>query len=570
MTKAARPDRPLSVSGEVSFFDWAFVLSVVALLVLVGLTFGQYAVSNDEGVQHHYGELIIAYYRSGFTDRSVFGFDNLYLYGGLFDIVAVLLQHLLPFDLYDIRHLLSALTGIGGIVAAWATGRMIAGPRAGFIAAIALAICGVWYGGMFNHTKDVPFASAMMGATFFLLRATRHHPSPARRDVLWFGVLLGCALGLRATGLVMIGYFLAVVVLRTWTSEKTQWQGRLITGGRFVLAFIPAFVVGYVIMIATWPWAQLSFLNPIRAIFAFAHFHYPVRAILAGHVYLMSEVPRWYEPAYILIKLPLAVLIGAAGAAVSAGWSAINRPTTASGRTRQRDTAILVFTVVFPLLCQVVGHGPSFSGMRHFLFVVPPIATLAGIGIDAWLSALQARALAAGVAALATVATAFALDAATLARLHPYEYLFYNSLVGGLEGASRNYETDYWVNIMPEAVKDLERYIEATNIRATAITPLRYSVGVCGERVAFENEAKSRLQWTGDWSHADFFIAPTHMNCDEVLRGMTVSVIERLGVPIGVVKDLRGVSPQARWVTPQAPDARTASSASVPAADIRP
>jgi Dolichyl-phosphate-mannose-protein mannosyltransferase len=564
MTKAARPDRPLSVSGETSFFDWAFVLSVVALLGLVGLTFGQYAVSNDEGVQHHYGELIIAYYKSGFTDRSVFGFDNLYLYGGLFDIVAVLFQHVLPFDLYDIRHLLSALTGIGGIVAAWATGRMIAGPRAGFIAAIALAICGVWYGGMFNHTKDVPFASAMMGATFFLLRATRHHPSPPRRDVLWFGVLLGCALGLRATGLLMVCYLLAVVLLQTWTGEETKSQRRLITSGRSLLPFIPAFVLGYAIMIAAWPWAQLNFLNPVRAIFAFAHFHYPIRAIIAGHIYLMSEVPRWYEPAYVLIKLPLAVLIGAVGAAVSAGYSAVNRPATAPGRTRQRDTAILIFMVVFPLVCQVVGHGPSFTGMRHFLFVVPLIATLAGIGIDAGLSALQARALAAGVAALATVATAFAFDAATLARLHPYEYLFYNSLVGGLEGASRNYETDYWVNIMPEAVKDLERYIESTNIRATAITPLRYSVGVCGERVAFENEAKSRLQWTGDWSHADFFIAPTHMNCDEVLRGVTVSVIERLGVPIGVVKDLRGISPQARWTTPEAPHARTATSRSVP------
>ena len=77
------------MSRETSFFDWAF-LSVVVLLGLVGLTFGQYAVSNDEGVHHHYGELIIAYYKSRFTGRSVFGFDNLYLYGGLFDIVAVL------------------------------------------------------------------------------------------------------------------------------------------------------------------------------------------------------------------------------------------------------------------------------------------------------------------------------------------------------------------------------------------------------------------------------------------------------------------------------------------------
>src|SRR5262249_40997601 len=153
--------------------------------------------------------------------------------------------------------------------------------------------------------------------------------------------------------------------------------------------------------------------------------------------------------------------------------------------TRQRAIAVLVFMVVFPLVCQVVGHGPSFTGMRHFLFVVPPIATLAGIGIDACLCVLQARGRAPRVAALATVGMAFAWDALTLARLHPYEYLFYNALVGGLEGASRNYATDYWVNIMPEAVRDLERYIESANIRALATKPIRYSVAVCGERASF-------------------------------------------------------------------------------------
>jgi len=147
-------------------FDLAFALLVLALFVLVGATFREYAVSNDEGLQHHYGELIVAYYTSGFTDKSVFNFGNLYLYGGLFDVVAVLLAHVLPFDLYDIRHVLCALIGIGGVVATWAAARMIAGPRAGLLAGLALALCGVWYGGMFNHTKDVPFASAMMARRF--------------------------------------------------------------------------------------------------------------------------------------------------------------------------------------------------------------------------------------------------------------------------------------------------------------------------------------------------------------------------------------------------------------------
>jgi hypothetical protein len=79
------------------------------------------------------------------------------------------------------------------------------------------------------------------------------------------------------------------------------------------------------------------------------------------------------------------------------------------------------------------------------------------------------------------------------------------------------------------------------------LRPQHFTVGVCGERVSFENEADRRLQWTSDWSHADFFIPPTHMNCDQVLRGKIVKLIERVGVPIGVVKDLRGLSPQARW-----------------------
>ena len=83
---------------KIKSFDLAFAGLLLALLVLVALTFRQYAVSNDEGVQQHYGELIIAYYRSGFSDRSVFSFENLYLYGGLFDISSVLFSYVLPFD----------------------------------------------------------------------------------------------------------------------------------------------------------------------------------------------------------------------------------------------------------------------------------------------------------------------------------------------------------------------------------------------------------------------------------------------------------------------------------------
>ena len=195
------------------------------------MTFGDYAISNDEAVQQRYGELIVAYYRSGFTDRSLFHYDNLYLYGGLFDVAAVLVQRALSFlDPYAIRHVLCALIGIAGIAGAAATARLVAGPRAGAIAAFAIAVCGPWYGSMFNHTKDIPFAAAMIGATYFLCRAARDLPRPRWRDVVGFGLMLGAALGMRVLGLLMVGYAGSPSCC---TSASRPAQGRCATGSLF-------------------------------------------------------------------------------------------------------------------------------------------------------------------------------------------------------------------------------------------------------------------------------------------------------------------------------------------------
>lgn len=519
-------------------YDWVSLALFAALVTIAILTFNAYAISNDEPVQQHYGELIIAYYRSGFTDQSVFHYVNLYLYGGLFDIVATLLEWAFPSaDPYDIRHILCALIGIGGIGAAWMTARLVAGPRAAAIAAFALALCGPWYGSMFNHTKDIPFAAAMMGATFFLLRASRELPRPRWRDVIGFGVLLGAALGIRVLGLLMVGYAGLTILLHMPRLQTEPLRDRMTFFAQSVTALIPAFLIAYVIMIAAWPWAALSPLNPLRGLIDFGEFHYHIDTLLAGRVYEMGDVPRWYVPAYLLIKLPLVVLVGA----LLALASVLLRPATgAEQRWWRAETALLIFIAAFPVICEVVDHGPAFTGLRHFLFVVPVLAVLAGIGFDRLLQLLQeARWPWLAAIAAAVLAARLVWNAVLLVQLHPYEYLYYNSLVGGLHGASGRYATDYWVNIMPEAVEDLEGYVEDLD-RVGAGRP-SYLVAVCGERTSFEDEANPRLKWVNDWKKADFFIAPTHMNCDRALDGKVIATISRMGVPIGVVKDRRAL-----------------------------
>jgi hypothetical protein len=534
--KALLRNRAIQSIAPCNICDIATVALIAALVVMVCFTVKDYTISNDESVQHHYGELIIGYYRSGFKVRNLFSFENLYLYGGLFDITAVALAHVIPVDAYELRHILCAMIGIGGIAAAAATARLIAGPRAGLITAAALALCGAWYGTIFNHTKDIPFATAMMGATLFLVRIARQLPEPRAVDVAAFGLFAGAALGLRSLGLLLFIYLgLAVVICLPWR-ERGE---RLSFATTSALNTLSALALAYLIMILVWPWAALSPFNPIRGLFAFSEFHYEIHTFFAGRIYEMADVPRIYVPGYLLIRVPLITLAGAALAMISL----FRQPCERDLRQR-RDLALVSLTVLFPLACQMLFRGPAFTGMRHFLFVLPPLATLAGTGFSELIDALEnrCRQLAAGAAAL--VCISFLWEGVTLVRLHPYENLSYNALVGGLPGAFRRYDMDYWFNSMPEAIRMLEAYVR-DKVPVEAIGPPKiYSVAVCGERPAFDHTARlPQLHWDfrPEWDESEFFIAPTQMNCDRDLDGEVIGIVQRLGVPIAYVKDRRAI-----------------------------
>ena len=518
-------------------YDVATTAFIAALVVIALCTFRDYAISNDEDVQHRYGELIVAYYASGFTDQSLFSFGNLYLYGGLFDVVVIALGHLVPIDPYDLRHILCALTGIAGIATTAATTRLIAGPRAALFAAIGLSVSGAWYGTMFNHTKDIPFAAAMIGATLFLIRIARSLPSPRIFDLTAFGLLAGAALGIRVLGLLLVIYAGLAIAIYLPRARSGRWP--FVT--RSSLKLLPALLVAYLIMILAWPWAELAPLNPIRGLLAFSEFQYGIRTVLAGQVYDMANTPRLYVPIYILIRMPLLTLFGAALAIL---FTAVPRVAAGARPLPHRDIALLSLTVIFPLACQVAFHGPAFTGLRHFLFVIPALTILAGIGLDTALTALGRRAGVLAAGGFAVVAACFVANAVTLMRLHPYEYLFYNTVVGGLEGASRRYDLDYWFGSMPEALTQLETYLRRTAPVEAGPPAQVYSVAVCGERLPFEKTVTlPQLRWDfkPEWDQSEFFIAPTHMNCDSDLDGNIIGTVERLGVTIAIIKDRRAL-----------------------------
>ena len=310
------------------------------LVALIAFTFRDYAISNDEEVQQHYGALIVAYYASGFADQALFHFRDLYLYGGLFDVVAVGLEKILPLDTYAVRHLLSAFIGVGGIGAAWATARAIGGPRAGLLAAAALAVCGIWYGAMFAHTKDIPFAAAMMGAFYFLLHLGRELPRPRWHLVLLFGVLCGCALGIRVLGIFAIGYAGITVLAYTPIGRGGSRPAALAFVVRSSLTLVPAFVIAYIIMIAASGHGPV-WRRSIRCAPSPRSTSFIIRSTRSWTVTCTGwpTFRAWYVPSYVCIKLTLLLLIGASLALLLATIPRFARH--AAGAAWRKETALV-------------------------------------------------------------------------------------------------------------------------------------------------------------------------------------------------------------------------------------
>src|SRR6202047_2322503 len=318
----------------------AFALFVAAAVLMLA-TFTDYGVTWDEDVHNWYGVYVLNYYLSFFHDLRSIEWGDVNNYGAAFDMTAAALNHLSPFGTYETRHLLNGIVGVTGIIGAWKLGRCLAGPRAGFIAALFLLLTPNYYGQMFNNPKDIPFA---VGGVWLC-------GCPGLRlllFVLWRGGET------RRVG---------VVVAESWTS--------------FWRVLLPVLLVAWPVMLFFWPWAQQSpLLNPVRAIIYFSHEIFPFPTLFAGEYIPATNLPWGYLPVHIALALPelglTLLVIAPVGAGVMArrrGW--------AFDRTATLRLFLVVFGIVFPVAYAIAIKAVLFAGMRHFLFVLPLIAALA-------------------------------------------------------------------------------------------------------------------------------------------------------------------------------------------------
>lgn len=507
------------------------LLTVVALVAVA--TFRDYGLGWDDYTHSEYGDLLFDLYASGFADRRALTFVNLYAYGGGFDLVAAAAAKVLPFTLFETRRLVGAGVGLLGLFVTWRLGRRLGGPVAGAIAVLLLATCPFYYGHMFMNAKDAPFAVAMVILLMGLVRVFENYPAPSTGSAALFATGVGLALGTRILGIFGAVYAaLAVAVLVTLDWRTLGRHRALRRLGRFLVRLLPWLVPAYALMALVWPWAVVDPLNPVKALLYFSHFfEKPWREVFDGAFILVVDMPRRYLPQLLALKLPDGMLVlGIAGALGATAAMVIGAVTP----RRRAALTIVLMAALFPVALTVAMRPAMYNGIRHFLFIVPPLAVLGGLAGGVLIARLAAwkpiaAAVAAGLVVLACVPPVVAM-----VRLHPYEYVHFNLIAGGTAAARGRYMLDYWGLSFKQATEALREKLADLPPPAGR----RWHVATCGPHPP----AKVGLPGLQvDWSPrgADFALMLGEYYCRKLDAPVVVDIV-RDGISFARVYDIRG------------------------------
>jgi hypothetical protein len=512
------------------------VVALAVIALIAAMTFRDYGLGWDDYTHSEYGDLLLAFYTSGFSDQRALSFVNLFKYGGGFDMAAALAAKILPFGLFETRRLVGGAVGIIGLIATWRAGRRLGGPVAGLIALVLLASCPLYYGHMFMNAKYAPFATAMAVLLLALVRAFDQYPKPGAATVALFGTGLGLAFGSRVlAGIAAPCAVIALIVVVAGESRMLGFRAAAERAGTFVLRSIPAAVIGYLIMGLLWPWSVLAPLNPIRAVEYFdTFFEKPWREMYAGRLYAVTDMPASYLPHLFVLKLPEIMLaLGLAGA-VGAFIPARRREFPL---TRRANLVLVTASAFLPVAVAMLTHPALYNGLRHFVFVVPPFAVLGGLA-GAWIFR-QARDIGAWAMAAfsALLIGGLALPISDMIRLHPYQYTAFNWASGGVRMAHANYMLDYWGLAFKQAGEALRSKLHSMGLKPPA--GRRWTIEICGPQRPAEVALGPDFETTWDRKRADFAMMLGTFYCRDLTAPVLVE-IEREGVDFARVYDIRG------------------------------
>ncbi len=437
--------------------------SIAALLLILMLKGGvDGGISGDEYLHYNQSVYVYDYFASHGKDTTALNtpVTHLKYYGQSFDnLTTILVRWFNIDDLFLFRHLSCSLVGWLTVIVTAFFAVWLAGYGAGIFVILLFALSPTFMGHAQNNLKDIPFALSYIAAIFFTQKMLFNNNKTKISDALLLTASIAFSISIRPGGLLLICYlffffFLFYIYKHLYFN---QFEPPIFRKKLIYIFLISA--TAWFFSILLWPYAQLNpILNVWKSYEVMTQFPTTLKQLFEGKIEWSDLMPWYYLPKYMAITIPLIIFAGLAAFVVL------------SKKIINTDNLIkygfLVFSILFPVIFVIYEKSNLYGSWRHFLFIYPSIILLAAIGFSSLFKYLKSKYL---IIAAVLITLILAIHPAKfMIRNYPYYYLYYNQMVGGLNGAYGNYETDYYYHSIREGSEWLEKYL-ATNKQKDSI-----------------------------------------------------------------------------------------------------
>ncbi|MBU0666434.1 MAG: glycosyltransferase family 39 protein [Nanoarchaeota archaeon] len=321
------------------------------------------------------------------------------------------------------------------------------------------------FGHIHNNVKDI---TVMFAFTLAFYTAYYFLKTKEKKWLYSFMFSLGLALNTKLLGLFIIPIIGCWIIFQYLINIKNNKRKKLLfkIDKKVIIKSIIIFLLTlYILNPAYWTHPQYFFKNLAvmnhfsGSISQSANDNYLV--MIFGDILPQAQIPWYYIPLMFLIVTPIPILL-----LFFVGFLKVLK------NWKDPLSSLLLSWILITILIYCIPGITKYNVIRHVLFLVPAICIFAGIGEQHIIIAITKNIKKVRIkTVIITTLTfiIFALPLIDILSYHPYETTFYNRLVGGIKGAEKNFEIEYWGNSYKEGSKWLNENIPENS---TVVVPI--------------------------------------------------------------------------------------------------
>ena len=536
------PEKAPLTNGNSPVYRFAFFALILLASFAMPYLSKDFGMTWDEKQHNDYSQIAVKYL-SSMGDDSAAIVDSksnadyirqaYRFYGEQCNIVSAIIYKTFDLPEFETRHMVISLYGLLGLIFIALAAKEIAGWRAGIIAILFTFFNPGWLGNSMNNPTDIPFATGFAVSIYFIIKILKALPKPKFAHLVWLGIGIGIGIGSRVGAFLIIAYF-GMFLGISWLLLN---KDKSVKATKFLVPYLKIFlivaVIGYILGILLWPYALHNpFKNPFLAFKKASDNSFytnNVELFEGKRLYMLTQAPWYYVIKFLSIGNPIYLLLG----------FLIPFPFMVLMKKKMNIAFVLMllFMVVFPIAYAEFSHINHYNGWRHYLFILPAWITLAAVSFE-FLIGHQNKLV--RYVSIITLVALFVKPTYWIIKNHPNEYVYFNELIGGINGAYGSYETDYYSNSCRAAGEWIAKQ-EPNKKLIVAINNEQLTASYYAHKI----NPNLEFQWVREYEEQkplwDYMILTTRTySKNELLNGSfppkgTVFIVKADDVPLAVV-----------------------------------